>query len=213
MSINGISSVTANVQTAYTSNEVTSKEKKEKDTSAASSKDGVVYEKSSNNASTSTVKKSYTTNSALVEQLKADQEKQQQNLLAIVQKTLNSQVTKFGQANSGIISTDDMWKFLASGNFEVDAETKAQAQKDIADDGYWGVSQTSERILDFANALTGGDPDQIEKMRNAFLKGYKQAQKTWGGELPEISKKTYQAVLDGFDKMAEEAGITLSDAT
>ena len=67
------------------------------------------------------------------------------------------------------------------------------------------MKQTSGRILDFATALTGGDPSKIEDMRKAFKKGYEQAEKTWGGELPEISKKTYDAVMAGFDKMAEDA--------
>ncbi|MCM1387915.1 MAG: hypothetical protein NC231_11340, partial [Bacillus sp. (in: Bacteria)] len=71
--------------------------------------------------------------------------------------------------------------------------------------------QTSERILDFATALTGGDPSKIEEMREAFKKGYKQAEKTWGGELPDISKRTYDAVMQGFDKMAEEAGLTTNN--
>lgn len=85
------------------------------------------------------------------------------------------------------------------------AAAKAQAQADIADDGYWGVNQTSDRILDFAKALTGGDPDQIEKMREAFEKGFKQATGTWGKELPSISSRTYDAVMEKFDKWAEEA--------
>ena len=93
----------------------------------------------------------------------------------------------------------------------MDAATKAQAEKDISEDGYWGVKQTSERILDFATALTGGDPSQIEKMRAAFKKGYEQAEKTWGGKLPDISKQTYDAVMAGFDKMAEEAGLTTNN--
>ena len=35
-------------------------------------------------------------------------------------------------------------------NLTVDADTIAQAKKDIAEDGYWGVEKTSDRILDFA---------------------------------------------------------------
>ena len=31
--------------------------------------------------------------------------------------------------------------------------------------------------------------------------------KTWGGKLPEISQKTYDAVMEGFDKLAKEAGL------
>lgn len=46
--------------------------------------------------------------------------------------------------------------FLASGNFTVDAATKAQAQADIAEDGYWGVSQTSQRLFDFGKCTWQG---------------------------------------------------------
>ena len=48
-------------------------------------------------------------------------------------------------------------------------------------------------------------------MRNAFKKGYEQAEKTWGGKLPEISQKTYDAVMEGFDKLAKEAGLDTSN--
>ena len=53
-----------------------------------------------------------------------------------------------------------------------------------------------------------GDPDKIESMREAFKKGYAQAEKTWGGSLPEISQKTYDAVMEKFDKLAADAGLT-----
>ena len=42
-------------------------------------------------------------------------------------------MTKQGVA---IGTADDMWKFLAKGDFTVSADVKAQAQADIADDGY-----------------------------------------------------------------------------
>jgi hypothetical protein len=107
---------------------------------------------------------------------------------------LNKQANTYGTATN-------MWQFLASGNFTVDADTQAQAQKDIAEDGYWGVNQTSDRIVQFATSLAGDDTESLQKMRDAFLKGYEQAEKTWGGELPDISKKTYDAVLEKLDKL------------
>lgn len=144
---------------------------------------------------------------AIVSQLKAEQEKRQAQLTDLVHSMISKQTNTFGAAN-------DIWKFLAKGNFTVDAETKAQAQKDISEDGYWGVKQTSERILSFASALAGDDPKNLEKMRDAFLKGYEKAEKTWGGKLPDISKRTYDAVLEGFDKMMkpqEEEKVTTSE--
>ncbi len=131
---------------------------------------------------------------AIVAQLKADQEKRQSQLTDLVHSMLNTQTNTFGQANN-------IWQFLAKGDYTVDAETQKKAQEAISEDGYWGVKQTSDRIVSFATALAGNDSKQLEKMRDAFLKGYEKAEKTWGGKLPEISKKTYDAVLEKFDKL------------
>jgi hypothetical protein len=141
---------------------------------------------------------------SIVAQLKADQEKRQSQLTSLVSQMLNKQANTYGTATN-------MWQFLASGNFTVDAETKAQAQKDIAEDGYWGVTQTSDRIVQFATSLAGDDTESLQKMRDAFLKGYEQAEKTWGGELPDISKQTYDAVLEKLDKLINPSDTSTSN--
>lgn len=206
MSVNGVTGAASAYETYQTSQTdvKTAEQAAEKTTTDAASKkedNGAVYEPSKEQAADS-VKKTYTRNSALVAKMKTDQEEHQKQLQSMVEQMLSKQGQAFNSANG-------IWSILAGGNLEVDEATKLQAQKDIAEDGYWGVKQTSERILDFANALTGGDPDKIEDMREAFKKGYEQAEKTWGGELPEISKQTYDAVMSGFDKMAEDAGLTV----
>ena len=40
----------------------------------------------------------------------------------------------------------------------------------------------------------------------AFKKGYAQATKAWGKELPDISSQTYKAVEEKFAAWKEEAG-------
>lgn len=205
MSVNGVTTGTTTTYDAYQTTQTTFNKVEQGATESSVTETGVVYEPSSETTA-ETVKKTYTQNTELVAKLKADQESRLQQLQNIVQQLLTKQGQTFNTAN-------DIWKTLASGDFEVDAATKAQAQADVAEDGYWGVEQTSDRIIDFATALTGGDPDKIEEMREAFKKGYKQAEETWGGELPEISKKTYDAVMEKFDKLAEEAGLTTSGST
>ncbi len=198
MSVNGISNVGANAYEALTTTQTENKPVEEvKDNTSEKGENGVVYEPSKDSVNVPV--KKYVQNTELVNKMKADAEEHSKQLRNIVEKMMTKQSQTSGIANG------DMWKFLASGKFEVDEATKLQAQQDIAEDGYWGVKQTSGRILDFATALTGGDPSKIEDMRAAFKKGYEQAEKTWGGELPEISKKTYDAVMAGFDKMAEDA--------
>lgn len=197
MSVNGVTSTpqtTAayNNYSAAENTKATETAETKKTENAAEA--GVVYEPSKETAADS-AKKTYKPDMNLVNKLKSDAEARTAQLRSLVEKMMIGQADSYGKAN-------DIWSFLREGNFTVDPATKLQAQADIAEDGYWGVKQTSERILDFAKALTGGDPDKIEDMRAAFEKGYKQAEKTWGGKLPDISKQTYDAVMKGFDDMS-----------
>ncbi len=164
---------------------------------------GVIYEPSAEGKAAAASAKGDRT--AIVAELKAANEQRIKQMTDLVQKMISGQGKAIGQA-------DSIWSFLAKGDFTVDAQTKAQAQKDIAEDGYWGVEQTSQRIFDFAMALTGGDSEKMEKMRSAFEKGFAQATKTWGKELPEISQRTYSAVQNLFDqyKNQTQSGGTVS---
>lgn len=197
MSVNGVTGAGSaySTYTATPKNKETKTDAKETTTAQSS---GAVYESSKDAATAST--KKYKPDTQMIAKLKADADARTSQMKSLVERMM----TKQGQAYKKV---DDIWSFLSSGDFTVDPATKLQAQADIAEDGYWGVSQTSQRILDFATALTGGDPSKIEEMRSAFEKGYKLAEKKWGGNLPDISQQTYDAVQKGFDKMAEDAGI------
>jgi hypothetical protein len=204
MGVNSITGTTTNnyetktykKETSAAASGTTSRDTAAKDT-------GVIYEKSTDTKTSGVTKK---TDTALVAKLKADAEERTSQLRSLVEKMMTKQSIAIGTA-------DDMWKFLAKGDFTVDAETKAQAEADIAEDGYWGVEQTSERILDFAKALSGNDPDKADLLLDAFKKGFKEATKTWGDELPDISKRTYDAVLEKFDKWKNGTSDTTTDAT
>lgn len=137
--------------------------------------------------------KSRAANPELIAKLKADSDNRLQQLQSLVTNMFKKQGITIGTA-------DDMWKVLASGNFTADADTIAKAKEDISEDGYWGVKQTSDRIFDFAQALAGDDEEKMKAMKKAVEKGFKEATKTWGKELPDISKNTYNAVMDKFDK-------------
>ena len=189
MSVNGVSSSTSTYAT-YASSASKAAPKTADAAAATNTKTandtGVVYEKSS------VGKMSDSERAALVKKLNADVESRTNQLTQLVHQMISKQGNAYGQAN-------DIWKFLASGDFTVDAQTKAQAQADIAEDGYWGVNQTSERIFDFAMALAGDDEEKMQEMKSAFEKGFKLAEEKWGGELPEISQNTFDAVNKKFD--------------
>ncbi len=187
MAINSINNyASAAASTVATDSRASSKktESSKNDTST-----GVIYEKGSSDKSSSSQK---TQNSALIAKMKADSANRISQLRGIVEQMMSKQGAAIGKA-------DDMWSFLAGGNFTVSADVKAQAQADIAEDGYWGVNQTSDRILDFAKALSGNDKSKAQELADAFKKGFDQATKAWGGKLPDISQQTYDKVLEKFD--------------
>lgn len=95
---------------------------------------------------------------------------------------------------------------VASGeqHLQVDAATIEKAQAAIADDGEFGVQQVAERILSFARAAIGGDPARLTTIRAAVEKGFKQAADILGGTLPEISRKTHDAIFAEFDRWQSE---------
>lgn len=144
-----------------------------------------VYEKSEEILSKDKI---YQRDNNTVERLLAEAEKRSQSLRDLVQKMLLKQGQTFTDST-------DIYSLLREGKVEVDPQTQAQAQKDVAEDGYWGVEQTSERLVSFAKALTGGDSSKADEMIEAVKKGFEKATKAWGGELPEISHKTLDSAI------------------
>ena len=147
----------------------------EKFDSNPAEKDGVILEKSD-----------------LVKALKDDAAARSKQLRDFVIDTLQKQ--------AGLsVGNDDVWKFLASGNYTVTEAAKVAAKEAISEDGYYGVEQTSNRIVDFAKALSGGNVEKADLLFNAFKKGFEQATKAWGKDLPEICQDTYKAVEEKFN--------------
>lgn len=188
MSVNGVSNNTHNYYSAANSTNKNQNTASAKDTASDT---GVIYEKSEE-AKTYDKEK-------VVAMLKADAEQRVNQFRSMVQDMMKQQGKHIGT------SDDSMWRFLAGGNFTVTAEAKSQAQAAISEDGYWGVKQTSDRIVEFAKALSGGDPEKADELFKAFEKGFKQATKSWGKTLPDISHDTYDAVKEKFDAWKNEA--------
>lgn len=89
----------------------------------------------------------------------------------------------------------------ANGAEEISLEeiTPEEANKLIADDGYFGIEQTAGRIVDLAIGIAGGDPARIDAIRAGVDKGFKEAFKALGDWLPDISYKTYDKVMEKLD--------------
>lgn len=108
------------------------------------------------------------------------------SLRTIVDSLLKRQGTTFSLAMSGE-------------KVVVDDQARKEALDLISEDGYWGVNKTSDRIFQFAVNSAGGDISHLEAIKDAIEKGFQMAKDAFGGELPEISNKTHDAVMEKLD--------------
>lgn len=190
MAVNSVSGATkVDAYDAYARKSSAKSEESTKDEKTTES--GVVYEKSTattGKGAYSVTKMSEEDRAALVQQLKDEQTARQQQFMAMVQKMMGQQANTAGLA--GLFSPENLRN--------VDPETIAQAKADVAEDGYYGVNQTSQRLFDFASALAGDDVEKMKKMEAAMEKGFQLAEKAWGSQLPQISKDTISAARQLF---------------
>lgn len=186
MSVNGITNAVASTYASMSKSSDYTKSSTSAEKTTKSEESGVVYEPSDQAKESDTSKTS--DYSATIKKMQLELSTKNQQLENLVSQLLGKQAKKF-------FSLSDLYK-----NLEVDAETAAQAQKDISEDGYWGVEQTSDRLVEMAKALSGGDPSKADTLISAIKKGYDQAAKTWGDKLPDICQKTIDAANDKLAK-------------
>ena len=186
MSVNGITNAVASTYASMSKSSDYTKSSTSAEKTTTSEESGVVYEPSDQAKESDTSKTS--DYSATIKKMQLELSTKNQQLENLVSQLLGKQAKKF-------LSLSDLYK-----NLEVDAETAAQAQKDISEDGYWGVEQTSDRLVEMAKALSGGDPSKADTLISAIKKGYDQAAKAWGDKLPDICQKTIDAANDKLAK-------------
>ncbi len=94
---------------------------------------------------------------------------------------------------------------IMNGDQEIDIATISQeeATELIAEDGYFGVDQTSDRIVDFAVGIAGGDPTRLDAIKEGVEKGFNEALEAFNGWLPDISYDTFDAVMNKLDTWAD----------
>lgn len=81
-----------------------------------------------------------------------------------------------------------------------------EASELVSENGFFGIANTAERIAGFVLNGAGDDVEKIKAGREGVAKGFEDAKKIWGGELPEISQKTIEKTLETLDKKIAELG-------
>ena len=84
--------------------------------------------------------------------------------------------------------------------------TSDEANDLISENGFFGIANTAERIASFVLNGAGDDVEKLKAGIEGVAKGFEDAKKIWGGELPEISQKTIEKTLETLDKKIAELG-------
>jgi len=109
---------------------------------------------------------------------------------------------------------NDFQSFLSNIGYEgkpIAELSQDEAAELVSEDGIFGIDQTSQRIADFVINGAGGDEDMLRAGREGMLRGFKEAEEMWGGELPEISQKTMQKAIELVDKAMADLGYSIID--
>lgn len=125
-----------------------------------------------------------------IEKLKKESENVYDQLKNMVEKMLKDQGKTFNLLRPG-------------DSVKIDEATRLEAKGLIGDDGPLGIEAMSDKIVDFAKAVSGGDKGKLKTLIGAIEKGFREAERILGG-LPDISQKTYDRIMEKLDIWKEE---------
>lgn len=109
------------------------------------------------------------------------------------------------QGVSSILSRIDFAALGYAGKNPLDMDTE-ELNKLLGEDGFFGMNNTASRIADFVIQGAGDDLEKLQKGFEGVKRGFEEAQKMWGGKLPQISQDTMKQTLEKISKHIEELG-------
>ena len=130
--------------------------------------------------------------------LKADADKATENLRKLVEELILKQDKNYKKSIEDSSSEDLMTKL---GITTEDVEAAKQA---ISEDGEFGVKAVSDKLVEFAKSVSGGDKSKLSELTSAIDKGFAAAKQALGGELPDISQQTYDETMRKLNDWANE---------
>lgn len=89
--------------------------------------------------------------------------------------------------------------------------TQDEAKELVSEDGFFGIAQTSKRIADFVINGAAGDEKLLRAGLEGIQRGFEEAEKMWGGKLPDISYKTIDAAKEMIQKEMAKNGYSILD--
>lgn len=127
-----------------------------------------------------------------IERLKAESEQAHAQLRDLVKRMLERQGIHIEDIKSG------------KAEFKVDDKARLEAQEAIGEGGALSPENVSDRIVDFAKAISGGDKSKFDLLKGAIEDGFKAAKDAFGGTLPEISQQTFDLAMEKLENWKDE---------
>ncbi len=78
-----------------------------------------------------------------------------------------------------------------------------EANELLSEKGFFGVNQTSNRVSNFVFNFANKNIELLQEGREGIVRGFEEAQKLFGGQLPEISFQTQERTLKLIDEKIE----------
>lgn len=163
-------------------------------------------------------KENFSSDTQLQEKVIKDQDENKNDLQKQIEKSavkvslsMNAQIVLYSMDASelnkdNITAQKDIFQFLAGKTTEdgfsledigydgkpITELSSEEAKGLINDGGFFSIDETSNRVAQFVFNFSGDDVELLKKGLEGIKKGFEEAQKLWGGELPEISYKTQE---------------------
>ncbi|MFA6145616.1 MAG: hydrogenase-4 component G [Sulfurimonas sp.] len=124
---------------------------------------------------------------------------------------LQAQTAPFDMKKVGDILDSIDFKAIGYTGKPIKDMTPDEAKAVVSKDGFFGVDQTSARLSDFVLSGAGDNIDTLKAGREGIVKGFNDAEKMWGGKLPDISYQTLDKALAKIDEKITSLGGNVLD--
>lgn len=88
-----------------------------------------------------------------------------------------------------------------------------EAKALVSEEGFFGITQTSNRLADFVLSGGGDNLDRLQAGREGIIRGFNEAEKIWGEKLPDISYETLDKALAKIDEKITSLGGSILNQT
>lgn len=88
-----------------------------------------------------------------------------------------------------------------------------EAKALVSEEGFFGVTQTSDRLANFVLSGGGDNVDRLKAGREGIIRGFNEAEKIWGEKLPDISYETLNKTLAKIDEKIISLGGSILNQT